>query len=124
MNYYKNYIYIASTIGLTVYCQIILKLQMNKMGALPENFPHKIKFLFNCLLNPIILSAFISAFLASITWMAAITKFKLNYAYPFMSLSFVIVIVLSHFILKETISYQQLFGVFLIIVGTCITAQG
>ena len=42
-----------------------------------------IKFLF----NPFIFSGFVSAFIGSICWTMAMTKFEITYAYPFISLS-------------------------------------
>jgi undecaprenyl phosphate-alpha-L-ara4N flippase subunit ArnF len=42
-----------------------------------------VKFLF----NPFIFSGFVSAFIASICWTMAMTKFEITYAYPFICLS-------------------------------------
>jgi drug/metabolite transporter (DMT)-like permease len=68
---------------------------MNKAGDLPLEFIDKVWFLFHRFANIWILSGFLSAFLASLCWMAAMTKFELSFAYPFMSLSFVFVLVSS-----------------------------
>jgi len=46
----------------------------------------------NFLFDPLIFSGFASAFIASFFWMAAMTKFELSYAYPFMSRVFVLVL--------------------------------
>jgi drug/metabolite transporter (DMT)-like permease len=48
-----------------------------------------------------------SIFLASMAWMAAITKFKLSYAYPFMNLSFMIFLFLTNIIFKEPLSISK-----------------
>lgn len=50
-----------------------------------------IKFLF----DPFVFSGFVSAFIASIFWLIAMTKFELTLAYPFMSLAPSIVFVLG-----------------------------
>jgi uncharacterized membrane protein len=119
-----NYLYILATIIFTVYGQLILKWRIHDHGNLPYDLTHKIKFLFFLLIDPIIISGFISAFLASIAWMAAMTKFSLSHAYPFMSLNFVIVLLLSNLLLHESISLQRIIGVGLIVFGTIISSRG
>ncbi|WP_334930026.1 EamA family transporter [Nostoc sp.] len=80
----------------------------------------KIYFFLRLLINPWILSAFIAAFLASLSWMAALTKFTLSYAYPFMSLTFILVIFLSSILFKEAITISKTISLGLIIAGLII----
>ncbi len=119
-----NYLYILLTIVLTVYGQIAIKWQMLKVGNLPEPLPEKINFLIHLLLHPWILSALLAAFMASFCWMAAMTKFDLSHAYQFMSLNFVIVLLLSGWLLNEPLSVQKVLGVTLIVFGTVVAARG
>jgi multidrug transporter EmrE-like cation transporter len=119
-----NYLYIAATIALTVFGQIAIKMQVLKAGALPAAGSDKLLFLFKLLLNPWIIAAFAAAFLASVTWMGAMSKFQLSHAYPFMALNFVIVLGLSAWLFHEPLSLTRLAGVALICVGTVIAAQG
>ncbi len=119
-----DYLYILATIGLTVYGQLILKWRITQLGSLPVEFVDKGKFLLGLLVDPAIFSGFISAFLASLAWMAAMTKFDLSHAYPFMSLNFVIVLVLSGWLLGEPINIQKTIGVALIVLGTLAVARG
>lgn len=119
-----SYLYIFGTIFFTVYGQLIIKWQMTKVGNLPSDFMTKIIFLLQMFLNPWILSAFLSAFVAAICWMAAMTKFELSHAYPFMSLSFVLVIVLSGLFFHEVITLSKVLGVLLIMAGIVVGGQG
>lgn len=119
-----SYLYIALTIALTVFGQIAIKMQVLQAGALPAGGPEKLAFLIKLLLNPWIIAAFAAAFLASISWMGAMTKFPLSYAYPFMSLNFVIVLMLGAWLFNEPLSITKIVGVLLICAGTVIAAQG
>ena len=119
-----SYIYIALTILLTVFGQIAIKMQVLQAGAMPEATGDKLLFLMRLLLNPWIISAFAAAFLASISWMGAMTKFPLSYAYPFMSLNFVIVLLLGAWLFNEPLSMTRIIGVCLICLGTIVAAQG
>ncbi|MDT0358315.1 EamA family transporter [Herbaspirillum huttiense F1] len=124
MNRLFDYLYILATIVFTVYGQLILKWRIGHFGALPLGGADKLKFLLGLLFDPLIFSGFFSAFLASLAWMAAMTKFELSHAYPFMSLNFAIVLILSVWLLNEGLTMPKLFGISLIIIGTVVAARG
>ncbi len=119
-----SYFYVLLTILLTVYGQIAIKWQVLKAGSMPEDAAEKVKFLFHLVLHPWVLSAFLAAFLASVTWMAAMTKLQLSHAYPFMSLAFVLVILLSNLFFGEPINAYKLIGVLVVMAGLAIGSQG
>jgi drug/metabolite transporter (DMT)-like permease len=118
-----GHIYILLTLLFTVYGQLVLKWQMGKAGSMPDNTIDKILFLLQQFLNPWIMSGFMSAFLASLAWMAAMTRFNLNYAYPFMSLAFIIVMLFSVIFLRESLTLQSVLGTVLVVVGLTVIAR-
>ncbi|PRC93565.1 EamA family transporter [Solimicrobium silvestre] len=120
----SDYIYILATIGFTVYGQLILKWRISHYGPLPMALLEKLKFLTLLLLDPAIFSGFFAGFIASLAWMSAMTKFDLSHAYPFMSLNFVVVLLLSGWFLNEPITLQKTLGILLIVVGTVVAARG
>lgn len=119
-----SYIYILCTILLTVYGQLAIKWQVLKAGDLPQNGVDKIWFLLHLLLNPWVVSAFLAALLASVTWMAAMTKLQLSHAYPFMSLAFVLVMIFSGLLFHEPITMPKIIGLAVVILGLTIGSQG
>lgn len=119
-----NYLYILLTIVFTVYGQLVIKWQVGKAGALPANLDGKIVFLLRLFLNGWVFSGFLAAFLASLAWMAAMTKFDLSHAYPFMSLAFVLVLVLSGILFHEPITWYKIAGMILIVAGIIVGSQG
>ena len=101
-----------------------MKWRIAKYGALPDGgIVDKFVFLVKLLLDPFILSGFASAFVASLFWMAAMTKFDISYAYPFMSLSFVLVFCLSIFLFQEPVTVYKVVGLGLIVLGIVVTSQ-
>lgn len=119
-----DYLYIFATLGFTVYGQLILKWRITQFGTLPEELSDKLIFLLRLIFDPAIFSGFAAAFLASLAWMAAMTKFELSHAYPFMSLNFVVVLLLSGWLLSEPLTAQKSLGVGLIVLGTVVGARG
>ncbi|WP_428159011.1 EamA family transporter [Desulfobacter sp.] len=111
------------TIVFTVYGQLILKWRIVDYGALPVPFMDKVNFLIKLVIDPFILSGFLSAFIASLFWMAAMTKFDLSFAYPFMSASFVFIFVLSMLLFNEPFSIHKVLGLFFIVLGIIITSR-
>lgn len=118
------YLYIFCTILFTVYGQIIIKWQVANAGDFPAETVGKIWFLLRLVVNPWVISSLCCAFLAFICWMAAMTKFDLSYAYPFVSLSFVFVLILSALFFHEPITVAKMLGVIFIMAGIIIGAKG
>jgi uncharacterized membrane protein len=119
-----KYLYIIGTVLFTVYGQLVLKWRIGNYGALPAPLAKKIIFLLRLFADGYILSGFMAAFLASLFWMAAMTKFELSHAYPFMSLNFAVVLLLSGWFLSEPMTLQRILGVGLIVLGTVVAARG
>ena len=99
-----GYLYIFGTILFTVFGQILLKWRLSMLHfTLPDTMlSDKLLTLIKLVFDPFIFVGFISAFIASLFWMAAMTKFEITYAYPFMSLSPAIVFLVGVFLLGET----------------------
>jgi len=121
-----GYLYIAGCVFFTVYGQLVLKWRMNMQGTpLPEDISSKIIYLIKLIIfDPYILSGLFSAFLASLFWMAAMTKFSLSFAYPFMSTAFVIVMFFSVLLFGETLNMYKITGTGLIVAGIIVLSQG
>lgn len=119
-----SYLYVFLTILFTVYGQLVLKWQVSAAGSLPADVSGKVRFLSGLLLNPWVISAFLSAFLAALAWMAAMTKLPLSHAYPFMSLAFVLVMALSGLFFHEPITPAKVAGIVLIVLGLVVGSQG
>ncbi|WP_225892413.1 EamA family transporter [Nostoc sphaeroides] len=112
------------TILLTVYGQLVIKWQVNLAGSLPLELKDKVWFVVHLLMNPWIISGFASAFLAAIFWIGAMSNFPISYAYPFMSLAFVIVLILSNVFFKEPITFGKSIGMSFIILGIILGSKG
>jgi multidrug transporter EmrE-like cation transporter len=119
-----DYLFILGTILLTVYGQIILKWQVSRLGPLPLPLADKAMVLARLLLNPWILSCVVAALLAFFCWIAALTRFELTYAYPFVSITFALVLVLSALFFNEPLTLRKVLGVALIVIGVAVGSRG
>src|ERR1051326_3448963 len=112
------------TVFLTVYGQLIIKWRVRWAGSLPADFPGKVWFLTRLLISPWVISGMIAAFLAGVSWLAAMTKLDLSYAYPFMSLALVCVVIFSILLFDEAVTRATILGVLLIVIGIVVTSRG
>lgn len=118
-----GYVYIFGTILFTVYGQLILKWRISLYGQLPVETAEKLYFLAKLVFDPFLISGFASTLVAAVFWIAAMTKFDISYAYPFMSLAFVLVLILSAWFFKEPITLNKMLGMAFIVIGIIITSR-
>jgi len=60
--------------------------------------------------------------MSTLLWLVALSKCTLNFAYPFTSVTFVLVILLSALVLKEPIPLTRIIGISVIIGGVFIVS--
>jgi multidrug transporter EmrE-like cation transporter len=118
-----GFVYIALAIALTLYGQLVVKWQVNSMGNAPAGLDQKLSFLFRLLTNPWVISSFAAAFGAAMVWMLAIARLDLSYAYPFMSLTFPSILLLSYLLFNEPVNIGKAVGVGFIVAGIIIHSR-
>lgn len=120
----NSYLYIFGTLLFTVYGQIVLKWRLSGLKiVLPDGLLDKVKYLVTLIFDPFIFSGFVSAFIASLFWMVAMTKFEITHAYPFMSLAPALVFLIGVLFLGETFTIGKLLGLLLIMIGIIVTVK-
>ena len=119
-----NYLYILGTVLFTVYGQLIIKWRIVNYTTLPNSLKDKLLFLFQLLFDPYIFSGLFSAFIASLFWMAAMTKLDLSHAYPIV-LGGLAILTSAGAILffKEPLTVYKIIGTMLIISGACLIRE-
>jgi multidrug transporter EmrE-like cation transporter len=116
-----KYLFLSGTIVFTVYGQLIIKSRSGKLGS-PSG--QAANYLFGMLTDPLVISGFFAAFVASLCWMLAVRSFPLSYVYPFMALNFVLVPFCGIVLLGESISLLQIAGIVIILAGVGVNAAG
>ena len=111
------------TVLLTVYGQLVVKWVVLRTGQFPLPWHDRLQYIGKLLLNPWVWSVFLAAFLASVSWMVAMTRLELSQAYPFTSLAFVLVAIFSFYLFQEPINATRLTGMLLIICGILLIGR-
>jgi multidrug transporter EmrE-like cation transporter len=102
--------------------QLLLKKGLNTFGSL--DFSQGVIILFwNVFTTPIIFFALCLLVLSSVTWLLALSKTELSFAYPIISIGYVIVSILSWIFLAETISLLRWIGLGVIVGGVYLLSK-
>jgi multidrug transporter EmrE-like cation transporter len=112
------------TLILTVYGQLVFKWQIDRAGPIPQGFHQIAGYLVKLLIQPWVITSYLAALVASFFWIASLRHFELSYAYPYMSLTFGLVLLFSIILFEETASLPKIIGTIVIIIGVIIGSQG
>ncbi|MEW7997078.1 MAG: EamA family transporter [Candidatus Thiodiazotropha endolucinida] len=117
MNNSTAHLFALATPILASISQVIVKWQINQAPAMPEELSQKLWFLLEFLIRPWIVISMLATFLGGVTWIIAMTKLDVSYAYPYVAATFIIVPAAAVFIFGEQVTLGKLLGSVLIIIG-------
>ena len=125
MQFILNHFYILLSIFLGVVSQLIIKWQMSAFSFDDyEAWQEKFALAFSMLLNPFIIISLVLTLLAGVSWMIAMTRFEISYAYPFTLLGLVLVTIFSVIFFGESFNIFKLIGIALIALGIVVISKG
>ena len=120
-----DHFYILLSISFAVVSQLIIKWQMSAFSFdSNETWQEKYTLAFSMLLNPYIITSLVLTLLAGVTWMIAMTKFEISYAYPYTLLGLVFVTIFSVIFFGENMNAYKIWGILFIIIGIFVISKG
>jgi drug/metabolite transporter (DMT)-like permease len=118
-------IYLLVSILLGATGQVIVKHGLNTLGsislslswtALRESF-------LRIGTNPYVLAGWLIYAGAAVLWLLALSRMDLSYAYPFVSLSYILMLFASWMFLDEAITPMRLLGTAIVCLGVLVVAR-
>ena len=112
----RDYLLIVPIAVLVTYSQVIVKWRSSVTAEFAtSSFPQQIMKL---LTDPVILSAYAAALIASFAWLYVVTRLPLTVAFPvYIGATFAMVLFGGSFFLSETLNTTKLIAVLLIACG-------
>ena len=116
-------IYILISVLLSAVGQIMLKKGMNDLGTMTIAMKQIVGILWRMGTNPYVFVGLVIYVVGVVFWLAALSRVDLSYAYPFASLSYIVMLVASWVLFGEHISILRLVGTLVVCVGVLLIAR-
>lgn len=115
---------ILLSVALAAGAQIVLKLGMERVTEASGVFsPTSVSSLKSAAVTPLVWAGLVLFALSALVWLAVLSRASLSFAYPFASLTYVIILFYGRFIADEPVSAMRWGGVVLIIGGILLVSQ-
>ena len=111
------HIYIFYTIFAATVSSLLVKWQINQINNSFEGAFNLFDFFLKLIQSPWIIFAIILQIFGIFSWVIALSKFELSYAYPFTIITYILIIFFSLFIFNESFSFYKALGSILVILG-------
>lgn len=104
--------------------EILLKHGMNQVGVVTLSLHDLVGVLWRMGTNPFVLGGLALYVGGALFWLAALSRVDLSYAYPFASLSYIVMLIASWQLLSEQITPPRVIGTMIIAAGVFVISRG
>jgi drug/metabolite transporter (DMT)-like permease len=118
-----TWILIFATIVLIVVGQLLVKKGMLLVGSTPRQLAVLPRYLLRSFTTPAVILGILAIGCASLCWMVVISKTDLSVAYPFMSLTIVLVLALTGPLFGESVPLNRWLGVGIVCIGLIVASR-
>lgn len=115
-------LFILLSVFLTATGQVFIKRGLNSLGNV-DLTGGILSFYIRVFLSPPVLLGSLLYLISVFSWLYALSKVDLSFAYPFISLSYVLVLFFSWWFLGETVSLLRWAGIFIISFGVFLISR-
>ncbi|MDZ7859867.1 MAG: EamA family transporter [Candidatus Krumholzibacteriota bacterium] len=121
----KNMLMIILTVILNTAGQFMIKAGVNeivsKTGKI--DFSNLLSWLLKAAVNGFVLGGFFSYALSAVLWIVILSRAQLSWAFPMVSLSYVITALVAPVLLNEAFSYMRFIGILIICLGVFFVSR-
>jgi multidrug transporter EmrE-like cation transporter len=115
--------FILFTVLTNAAAQIMLKQGMMSLGSLTLTSDTITQRVFQIIFNPWVFIGLTTFVISMASHLFVLSKVDLSFAYPFLSLAYVVVAVIAWLVFKEELGAYKIMGIVLICAGTILIAQ-
>jgi multidrug transporter EmrE-like cation transporter len=125
MSLTSSILLILLSIAIAVGGQLLLKVGINRIGVVNFGSLDAFRqFFLGVVKSPLVMTGLFLYVISAAIWMIAISVVDLSFAYPFLGFTYVMVLVLSKFILKEDVNPIRWIGTVIITIGVIVLSRG
>lgn len=117
----KNLVMIVATVFLNTAGQFMMKAGINKIGKI--GFGNLTDSFIKVVSSGYIIGGFCFYAVSAVLWVVILSRSELSWAFPMVSLSYVITALLAPVLLNETFSVQRFVGILVICAGVFLVSR-
>ena len=114
---------ILFSVMLNALAQIFLKRGVMHFENIPASTGNLLKLYLNAATNYYVLGGLLCYGVSVLTWMFVLSKTEVSYAYPFLSIGYILSAIAGYYFFQEHISFSRMLGIAIICVGVIIIAK-
>ena len=103
--------------------QIMLKRGMLSIGPLTVEGRNLVATTVSVLFNPFVFLGLCTFVISMVSHLIVLSRVELSYAYPFLSLAYVVVALYAYVVFREDVNAMRVMGIALICVGTIFISR-
>ena len=120
----KSYIpLILSGVALNAFAQVSLKKGMQAIGIFSFTLDNVLPIGLRAIVNPFILAGLLCYVVSVVIWLMVLSRVEVTYAYPFLSVGYIITALAGLIFLDENMGLMRWAGVFIICVGVVLISK-
>lgn len=119
----KNFVMILVCVALGVGGQLLLKKGMSVDRDAVDRMSEVVPRLMKAAMSPVVIAGFVLYGLSAALWLIILTRAELSWAYPLLSMGYVLVVVLSRFLFHEAVTVTRLMGTLVIVFGVWLISR-
>ena len=119
----KNFWMVLICVLFGVCGQMLLKQGMASTGDVVDEVGEVIPRLLRAATSPVVITGFLCYALSAALWLIVLTRAELSWAYPLLSMGYVIVVVLSRVLFHEAVTPMRFLGTLVICAGVWLISR-
>ncbi|MDF2529744.1 MAG: arnE [Gammaproteobacteria bacterium] len=103
--------------------QLLLKAGMDKIGQFSFSLHNALPIGFKAASNPFIICGLSCYVLSVVVWLLVLSRVEVSYAYPMLSIGYIVNAVAAYYLFGENLSLSRIIGIGVIIIGVYLIAR-
>lgn len=104
--------------------QLLLKAGMNRIGHFDFSAANLVPIGWKVATNPPVIAGLACYVVSVVVWLLALSRVDVSYAYPMLSVGYIVNALAAWYLFGEVLSPMKLAGIFVIILGVFLISRG
>ncbi len=114
---------ILFSVMLNAAAQLVLKEGMRRIGYFAFDWANVVPIGLRIVFNPFVFGGLVIYVVSFVTWLLVLSRVQVSFAYPMLSLGYIMNAVAGYYLFQETLSPVRIAGIFVIVLGTYLITR-